>query len=231
MQGASTLSDVLKVNTSLQYLYCENNGIALTGFTDLVNSLHRNTTLLYLPAMQESRQMALKQTEDQVKQMRDDVSIHNPSATHSVRSKLASKMTNKTSRDKPHPMGLSDQDIKAALGLVDESWARQAYRLQQYLQRNYNIANGIPTTMDVDEEEFERPDTATSLGKILEKVQIESTPTVEKNLQLGTITPDTDYDITPLEKELEMSFGENRRAFPFDQPPMLALGNSSRQSH
>jgi hypothetical protein len=214
MQGASTLSDVLKVNTSLQYLYCENNGIALTGFTDLVNSLHRNTTLLYLPSMQESRQMALKQTEDQVKQMRDDVSIHTQSKGHSVRSKLASRVAGKAPKEKSHPSGLSDQDIKAALGLVDESWARQDYRLQQYLQRNHNIANGIPTTLDVDEEDYERPDTATSIGRMIERVRIESTPTAEKDVQLGAATPDTDYeDLTPMEKELEMSFAQNRRTF------------------
>lgn len=214
IQGASTLADVLKVNSTLQYLYCENNDIALTGFTDLVNALHRNTTLLYLPSMHESRQMALKQTEDQVKQMRDDVSIHAHPKSHSVRSKLASKVGAKSVKDKVQPMGLSDQDIKAALGLVDESWARQEYRLQQYLLRNYNIANGIPTAMDVDEEDFERPDTASSLGKIIERVKIESTPTAEKELQLGMSTPEVDYDVTPLEKELEMSFSENRRAFP-----------------
>jgi hypothetical protein len=186
----------------------------LTGFTDLVNALHRNTTLLYLPAMQESRQMALKQTEDQVKQMRDDVSIHTQSRGHSVRSKLASKVAGKAPKEKPHPSGLSDQDIKAALGLVDESWARQDYRLQQYLQRNHNIANGIPTTLDVDEEDFERPDTATSLGRIIEKVRFESTPTAEKDLQLGVATPDTECeDATPIEKDLEMSFKQNYRAF------------------
>lgn len=202
------------MNTSLQYLYCENNGIALTGFTDLVNALHRNTTLLYLPSMQESRQMALKQTEDQVKQMRDDVSIHAQSKGHSMRSKLASKVPGKGLKEKAHPSGLSDQDIKAALGLVDESWARQEYRLQQYLQRNHNIANGISTTLDVDEEDYERPDTAASLGRILERVKIESTPTIEKDLQLGLATPDTEYDdLTPLEKDLEMSFAQNRRAF------------------
>jgi hypothetical protein len=214
VQGASTLADVLKVNTTLQYLYCENNGIALTGFTDLVNALHRNTTLLYLPSMQESRQMALKQTEDQVKQMRDDESIHTQSKGPSVRSKLASKVAGKAPKEKQHPSGLSDQDIKAALGLVDESWARQEYRLQQYLLRNYNIAHGIPTTMDVDEEDFERPDTATSLGRIIERVKIESTPTIEKDLQLGYATPESEYeDVTSLEKDLEMSFAQNRRAF------------------
>lgn len=213
LQGASTLADVLKVNNTLQYLYCENNSIALTGFTDLVNSLHRNTTLLHLPSMQESRQMALKQTEDQVKQMRDDVSVHNQSRNVSVRSKLASKVSTSRTKERSLPMGLSDQDIKAALGLVDESWARQEYRLEQYLQRNTNIANGVPTRMDVDEEDFERPDTAASLGKIIEKVKIESTPTAEKDLQLGAATPDTEYDVTPVEKQLEMSFAQNRRAF------------------
>jgi hypothetical protein len=211
----------------LQYLYCEDNGIALTGFTDLVNALHRNTTLLFLPTMQESRQMALKQTEDQVKSMRDDVSLSTQSKSSSVRSRLTNRVVSKSSKEPTHPLGLSDQDIKAALGLVDESWARQEYRLQQYLQRNHNIAHGIPTTMDVDEEDFERPDTASSLGKILEKVTIESTPTMEKDVQLGVYSPQffaqgaetpstqVDYDITPLEKELEMSFNENRRAFPF----------------
>jgi hypothetical protein len=215
MQGASTLADVLKVNKTLQYLYCENNGIALTGHTDLINALHRNTTLLYLPPMQESRQLALKQTEDQVKQMRDDVSIHTQSKGASVRSKLANKVSSKPAKAVVHPSGLSDQDIKAALSLVDESWARQEYRLQQYLLRNHNIAHGIPTTMDVDEEEFERPDTATSLTRIIEKVKIETTPTVEKDVQLGGASPLTDYDVTPVEKQLEIAFNANRRAYPF----------------
>lgn len=118
-------------------------------------------------------------------------------------------------------MGLSDQDIKAALSLVDESWERQEYRLQQYLQRNYNLANGIPATLDVGDEEFERPSTATSLGKLVEKVQIESTPTVEKDLQLGggpmaspppTITLQGSAElkkVSTLEKEIEMSFADN----------------------
>ncbi|KAF2181669.1 leucine rich repeat protein-like protein [Zopfia rhizophila CBS 207.26] len=199
LQGASTLADVLKVNTTLEQLYCENNGITLGGFTDLVNALHRNTTLLYLPTMQESRQMALKQTEDQVKQMRDDPPAHTQARSSSVRSKIASKVSGKTAKEKGPSMLLSDQDIKAALGLVDESWRRQMYRLQQYLQRNQNIASGIPTTMEVDDEEFERPDTATSLSKIVEKVRFETTPTVEKEVQLGRMAGDEARDtITPL---------------------------------
>lgn len=176
------------------------NDIALNGFTDLVNALHRNTTLLYLPTMQESRQMALKRTEDQVKQLRDDASVHNMKSL-SVRSKLAnkaSKVTSKTSRDRGASIGLSDQDIKAALGLVDESWSRQEYRLQQYLQRNHNIANNIPVSMDVGDEDFERdgerPDTASSLMKAIEKVTLDSTPTLEKEIQLGTVTAGSLYE-------------------------------------
>jgi hypothetical protein len=149
--------------------------------------------------------MALKQTEDQVKQMRDEGNLsppRKPAATSSLAkftSKLATSATGKAAAVTMHPhshgnhhntkappgMLLSDQDIKAALGLVDESWARQMYRLQQYLTRNWNIKNGVPTELDVDEEQFERSDTATSLGRIVDKVRLERTPTVEKELELG----------------------------------------------
>lgn len=177
---------MLKVNTTLQELHCENNGITLAGFTDLVNALHRNTTLLYLPSMQESRQLALKRTEDQVKQMRDDHAAETRVRSNSVRTKIASKVVGKAPKEKRQSSFLSDQDIHAALGLVHESWERQEYRLQQYLQRNFNIAHGIPTALEVDDEEFERPDTAQSLGQIIEQVKFESTPTVEKDAQLGS---------------------------------------------
>ncbi|KAF2012465.1 RNI-like protein [Aaosphaeria arxii CBS 175.79] len=225
LQGASTLADVLKVNTTLRELYCENNGIALSGFTDLVNSLHRNTTLLYLPSMQESRQLALKQTEDQVKQMQSENSPQANGRSTSVRSKIASKVSGKTTRERAPSMILSDQDIKAALGLVDESWSRQDYRLQQYLQRNFNIANGIEVALEVDEEEFERPDTALSISKIVEKVTIDTTPTVEKDLQLGLEIETQKKErerrgtLTSIEKEIQMSYAENVRAFNRNRLP------------
>jgi hypothetical protein len=170
--------------------------------------------------MQESRQMALKQTEDQVKQMRDDPSVHAHTRNISVRSKIASKVSGKAPKERMQSMGLSDQDIKAALGLVDESWARQEYRLEQYLQRNYNLANGIPTTMEVDDEEFERPDTATSLSKIVERVKLESTPIAEKDMQLGSVTEETYREApTPPEKDFEMSFSSRLSTW---EPPRLS---------
>lgn len=213
LQGASTLADVLKVNKTLQQLYCENNGIPLQGFTDLVNALHRNTTLLYLPSMQESKNAALKATEDQVKQLRDEAATQTQTRSLSVRHKFATRVHGRSAKDRALPVGLSDQDIKAALGLVDESWERQEYRLQQYLQRNYNLANGVPAALDVDDEEFERPDTATSLSKIVEKVKLDSTPTVEKDAQLGTVAQGDQNEATSLEKEIEMSFSQNRDAW------------------
>ena len=210
LQGASTLADVLKTSSTLEELHCENNDIPLSGFTDLVNALHRNTTLTYLPAMQESRQMALKQTEDQVKQMRDDGSL-SPVKNSSVRAKITNKVVGKSSKDKTLPMHLSNQDIKAALGLVDESWDRQIYRLEQYLRRNYNIAHGIPTAMEVDDEEFERPDTATSLRRVIEKVKYDSTPTIEKQVCLGELAEESQSEAEiSLAKEIEMSLAENR---------------------
>ncbi|KAL0262204.1 hypothetical protein SLS55_003643 [Diplodia seriata] len=182
LQGASTLADVLKVNTTLTEVHCENNGIPLQGFTDLVNSLHYNTTVRWLPPMIESRQETLRQTEMAVKNMRADTSHHDKSKTSSLRNKVAIKM-GKHPIEKHAPQQLSEQDVQAALRLVEESWDRQAHRLGLYLQRNCNLAAGIDTPLEVEEEQFERPyERPMSMGRILEQVQIERTPTVEKDM-------------------------------------------------
>lgn len=188
LQGACSLADVLKVNTGLRELWCENNDIPLSGFTDIVNSLHRNTSLTYIPPMAESKQLALKKTEEEIKQVRDTRAYDAMPKSSSMRSKFAHKV-GRYQKEKPSvgaPL-LSDQDIMAALSLVDESWSRQIYRLQAYLQRNRDIAEGVPTAMEIEEEEFERPSTAVleDLTKLVEKVKIESTPTAEKELDLS----------------------------------------------
>lgn len=180
LQGASTLADVLKVNGTLLEVHCENNGIPLQGFTDLVNSLHYNTTLRWLPSMVESRQETLRQTEMAVKNMRTDASHHPQSKAASIRNKVAIKM-GKHPVEKHAPQQLSEQDVQAAVRLVEESWDRQAHRLGLYLQRNANIAAGIDTPLEVEEEQFERPqDRPLSMGRIIEQVKFESTPTLEK---------------------------------------------------
>ncbi len=185
MRGASTLADVLKVNDTLLELHCEHNDIPLSGFTDLINSLHRNTTLLYMPSMEASHQMALRTTEQEVKRLRDTPSLTPSTKVSAVRNRISSRVSGKYTSQKPGMTTLSEQDINAALRLVDESWDRQVYRLKQYLQRNYNLAHGIATALDVDEEDFERPVTASSLSKVIERVMYDTTPTAEKEVSLG----------------------------------------------
>ncbi|KAK5144013.1 hypothetical protein LTR04_001704, partial [Oleoguttula sp. CCFEE 6159] len=159
LQGASTLADVLKENKTLRELHCENNHIPLSGLTDLINALSRNTTLVYLSPMTESRAEALKKTESQVKAIRDETPTSPKSPLQPKASPLsaagfgmrrglanvkknvgkASSYTSSYTHSHTHKersgspaaiTQLSDQDIKAALRLVDESWDRQTYRLE-----------------------------------------------------------------------------------------------------
>ncbi|KAF2086938.1 RNI-like protein [Saccharata proteae CBS 121410] len=197
LQGASTLADVLKANTSLVEIHCENNDIPLQGFTDLVNALHHNTTLQWLPIMTESRQEALRQTEVAIRSMRGETtSVNQPSKTSSVRNKLATKI-GKATTEKPLQAQMTDQDVRAAVTLVEESWDKQAHRLELYLQRNRDMA-----------EIFERP---RSMGKLIEQAQLESTPTLEKEIILGESSSgagESSYTTTP-HTEQEDPFSNN----------------------
>ncbi|GAB7347841.1 hypothetical protein MBLNU459_g5375t1 [Dothideomycetes sp. NU459] len=234
--GASVLAEVLKENRTLREIHCEHNEIPLSALTDMINALGKNTTLIYLPSMDEGRAAALKHTEAEVKHIRDEppmspskspsspagktthfgvrkgfanvkknvnrtasaytpsfpsfpssnrsTSTPTPTASHSFQSSAKTKLHTSSPISAPLTQ-LSDQDIQAALRLVAESWDRQQYRLQQYLHRNWCILQGIPTAMEIEEEEFERPSSIGSLSKLIEKVKLESTPTVERDLDFG----------------------------------------------
>lgn len=80
-QGASTLAEVLRENRSLLQLHCDNNEIPLHGLTDLVNALVDNTTLVFLPPMNDGRAAAFKSAEATMKVMADLDSPGSP--THS----------------------------------------------------------------------------------------------------------------------------------------------------
>ncbi|KAG9514631.1 leucine rich repeat protein, partial [Aureobasidium melanogenum] len=247
LPGASMLAEVLKVNRTLRELHCEHNDIPLSAFTDMINALGKNTTLVYMPYMDESRLAALKQTETQVKQIRDEVPASTspvkpvkpaisaplskplpssasssalrkglasmkrtvnrnttpappsfpsltPSPRHTASPLLSSrpfsasktKVNNIASSPMSAPSAsLTDQDIQAALRLVTESWDRQQYRLQQYLERNCCILHGVPTSMEIEEEAFERATSVGTLSQLIEKVKLDSTPTAEKELDFG----------------------------------------------
>lgn len=216
VQGAGALANVIKLNTTLREVHCEHNDFPLSALTDLVNALYENTTLIYLPLMDEHRNQALKHTERQVKQMRDDrpVSPKQIKGSLSVRRGIANVRQTVAARAATLPAfpnlastpnderrtatsSFSEQDIQAALRLVAESWDRQQYRLQQYLERNWCILHDIPTKMDIEEEDYERPagvrtndagnrDSMASLQEVLDRAHIDSTPRVEKQMDFQT---------------------------------------------
>ena len=193
-QGAATLADVLKNNSTLCEVHCEDNDIPLSGYTDIINSLHGNTRIQYLSSMEASHEEALKQTEQEVKRLREEPSVNQFNRVSSVRNIISAKVGTRSGLQRSSSTYLSDQDINAALRLVNESWDRQIYRLGQYLHRNYCIANGIPTTLEVDEEDYERPDSVSSLSKAIEQVRYDTTPTAEREAFLSSEDLDEDDD-------------------------------------
>ena len=312
--GASILADVLKVNTTLREVHCEHNDIPLSAFTDLVNALHRNITIVYLPSCNEGRMLALKQTERQVKQIRDELplspqitqssipkgqassvrrsfanvkrtvsrsassytpsfpsyppnnrSSSQPLTSHNRASSSKTRLSMSPSVNSPPPITaplpqLSEQDIQAALRLVAESWDRQQYRLQQYLYRNFCMLNDIPTNMQIEEEDFERPyqvgglaerDTNAGsslrasgdhprtgsfgeLHKVLAAVQSESTPRVEKELDFGSPvspTPGTGYDFPPYSESPVEAGPDAFGNHNFDSTNLSLPGTPARAGH
>lgn len=201
MQGASTLADVLKANKTLRELHCDFNAITLPGFTDLVNSLAENTTILFLPPFSESRYAALRQTEEQIRIARTKTDETMMGSSSSKISSVRRTFSTLGAGIAPSQFGSSkssssrvgavpqwtEQDVQAALRLVNEGWEDQARRLNQYLARNWRILHGVEdiTSGTVSEgEKDQRPGTAGSIGKVLQKVASQSTPTMEKDAQL-----------------------------------------------
>lgn len=71
------------------------------------------------------------------------------------------------------------QDIQTTHRLLAEQWDRQCYRLAQYLDRNWCLLHALPTNMNIEDEKFERPESAGSLGRMLAEVKYDTTPRAE----------------------------------------------------
>lgn len=80
------------------------------------------------------------------------------------------------------PSAFTVQDIQTTHRLLTEQWDRQCYRLAQYLDRNWCLLHSIPTSMELPDEEFERPVSVGSLGKMLAEVKYDTTPRAERTL-------------------------------------------------
>ncbi|KAI9719020.1 MAG: hypothetical protein M1828_006396 [Chrysothrix sp. TS-e1954] len=211
LEGASILADVLKENQTLRQLHCDCNNISLSGFTDLVNTLAFNSTLLYLPSLEEGRDAALRHTTEQIRLARNknegSAMSSATSKVSSMKRTLASFGSNTATASFKGPSKTAavpewtEQDVQAALRLVHEGWEGQVKRLEVFLDRNWKMYNGM--ALDVDEAAAgstspQRPGTAGSITKIMERATIDTTPTMEKQTQLGD-----DIDDAPLDGETD----------------------------
>lgn len=196
LRGAHILADIIKTNATLREVHCENNGIPLSGFMDIVNALETNTTLQYLSGAEDSQTRAHHLAELQIKALRDEYQHQHAapiSKTLSIRDKFASKV-GATSKPKAsqNPNRRSRQvQVSEALSAIDDLdkvWARQMGRLATYLYRNQCIANGIPWDPEPEETPMSarpamnRGSSVLTIEKILAGVvDVDATPKVEKD--------------------------------------------------
>lgn len=201
-RGAVALADVLKENNTLKQIYCEHNDMKLFGFTDIVNALTTNTSILYLPYFEEARAAALHQTQTHIaaaQQKSFSVSNSRPPEPSIRRAWTGLSLTSTNNPGKPSTPKVgavpqwTDHDISAALRLVAEGWDDQMRRLQAFLERNWRLECGhdimdlkgnLLNSTSVDDH-GERPATACSLSAVFDKVMLQTTPTVEMSVELA----------------------------------------------
>jgi hypothetical protein len=198
LRGANTLASLLEENDSLVEVHCEHNEINLQSFTVLLNGLQKNTTLRYLPSMDHDRHHSLDQMQHQIEAANIE-SSNLASSKNPIRRTLTSavgKGSRPVTTPKTNTPAYTEQDVQAALNALNEKWDAEVSRLHRYLGRNANLAHGIPTPQ---EDETERPGTSNSLGRLLEKVTLDRTPTLEKEIELGGpgLIVTEDLDRTP----------------------------------
>ena len=200
MQGAHTLAEVLEGNESLTEIHCANNEINLQSFTVLVNALQNNKTLLYMPTLDHDRQVSMEKVKKEIKglgQMGEDTSFAKGGALKrtftgamSVGGKSHHRHSLRHANTLTSVAPYTDQDVTAALVALNEKWNAEVARMQRYLTRNSHLANGLPWNEGDDNDDSQRPNTADSIGHLLEKVKLDRTPTVEKEVELGYVELD-----------------------------------------
>lgn len=186
LQGANTLADVLRKNSCLREIYCEHNDINLQAITTLVNGLEVNKTVVYLPRLDSDREASLQSMGKDVPSSRQEpVSRLNP-----FQRGIAAVKNVTTGPAPARAPTYTDHDVREAIQILDDKWDSQTTRLEQYLQRNRDVAEGVPVAdEDVDTE---RPDSGTSFTVMLERARLDTTPTVERGDALAAMVHDDD---------------------------------------
>ncbi|PBP15375.1 leucine rich repeat domain-containing protein [Diplocarpon rosae] len=184
LEGANTLSSVIEADTGLTHIYCEHNDINLQGFTTLVNAIAKNYKILHLPFLQDDQNTSMKRMNTDMKVPRPpaNASKHDHHMKSSVRRTLN---TFGVGQPKPAKPNLTPQDVDALVRVLNERWQTQMRRLALFLERNNNMAAGVPSLVidgeNILSEETMRPTTALSDFGILEQVLSNTTPKVEIN--------------------------------------------------
>jgi hypothetical protein len=178
LEGANTLSSVLEENDVLTHIYCDHNEITLQAFTVLVNAVAKNFTLLHLPDMVEDQRLAVKRmTTGLAGNHLKSEAKGEGAVKHSVRRTLNTLGVHLKDSASPLP---TPQDLSEAVRILESRWHAQVIRLQNFLYRNQNIANGFATREMYTQDEAIRPSTAMSDVGILQHVLSTSTPRVER---------------------------------------------------
>ncbi|CAG8373752.1 unnamed protein product [Penicillium salamii] len=186
LQGANTLASVLEENESLREVHCENNDINLQSFTVLVNGLQCNRSLLTLSCMDRDRLQSLEKVRREVDNVRWETSSSQTSTANSIRRSLYAAMSVGQGQSghrlhKAPPATASsletspfaNHNVELVLESLNSKWDQEVTRLRRYLQRNYNIANGVEDDGIDDSESDGRPATAASLGTMLDNLKFD----------------------------------------------------------
>ena len=234
-KSLSLLSEVLHENTTLQRIICEHKEIKLHDFTDLVNAVVSNNTILFLGDFTSGRDLALQRAQAEI--LRDktkslsatDLKHPEPSTLRRTFTALTLSSPNSSpnSRDAKHIRSLTEQDARAALDILSKKWDEQISRLNILLKRNLSRLTGQPVTEldiaavlpspDIENEERssneDRPGTADSISQVFRQVQEQTTPTAERPMVLSAATSHSNYAASP-------SPHPPRSAVPASSPPL-----------
>ncbi|KAL8951727.1 MAG: hypothetical protein Q9222_002306 [Ikaeria aurantiellina] len=194
MPGANALASVLEENSTLRELHCAFNGFNLQAFTVIVSSLAKNTTLLHLPYMEGDRATAISKVNKEIVDARDTGirSLTAPTKTtmSTMRRSIGAAMPGRRQSlyrhsGPPAKPKKPEMELKGVAQSIGEKWDREAMILQGYLQRNYELANGLPPEETVVTAENERPATNWSATTTLRLGSNDATPVGEHSRQLG----------------------------------------------
>ena len=198
LQGASTLASVLEENKGLQEIYCEHNQLSLQAFTVLVNGLQANTTVLIMPIMDGDKQSSLRKVDREIDSIRGTSSPLLAQSTRATmkrrlgaaiatRRAFSSRLHERPRLSTSHVFS-NDKEAKAVVGSLSQQWERENARLEEYLERNWRLHQGISEELGLGLEDANF-DEATPLAEtdkqLLKEVATGDTPPGEVDSQLG----------------------------------------------